>query len=75
VICIVIVAGLLLPILGCEPHGDTEAKNMGGWTRVGSVSAEGGGCGVYWTTNPENGDRIYILVGGYKGGIFVIPKK
>ena len=77
VICIVIVAGLFLPIL-FRPHGDTGAMNVGGWTKIGSVSDgyPGHDGSVFWATNQENGDRIYILIGGNgRGGIYVIPRK
>lgn len=67
---------LMLILAGCEDSsGVNKNETTGDWTHVGSTPTLQYSGHVYWTTNKENGDRIYVLIGDSgRGGIYVIPK-
>ncbi len=68
----ILMALLILVAVGC---GGTEApqSDMSGWKTLGEVSDGLTSGTVFWTVNKETGDRVYVLVGSRKGGVFVIP--
>jgi len=61
------------PFMGKEQSGNTTPAYNVGWTRLGEVEGSDGTGTVFWTVNPANGDRVYAIVGFYKGGVYVIP--
>lgn len=50
-----------------------QFENLGPWTDLGAVSTGRGGGHVYKRVDPENGAIIYVMIGGERGGIFVLP--
>lgn len=56
---------------GCTPES-SQQQNAGNWKNVGSIHNGHYTADVWWTTN-ENGDRVYVMMGASRGGIFVVP--
>lgn len=61
----------LVGLVGCETKA--EPTSTGKWKTLGDVSDGLGSAKVFWTVNEETGDRVYVLVGSQKGGVFVVP--
>lgn len=68
-----IVALLAVGILGCETKAPPTTTS--GWKKLGQVSDGVGSGNVYWTVNEETGDRVYVMIGSNKGGLYVVPGK
>ncbi len=68
---VVLLLGIAL--MGCETKA--EPTTVGPWKKLGEVSNGAGTGTVFWTVNVETGDRVYVLVGGHVGGVYVVPGK
>jgi hypothetical protein len=64
---------LAVVLVGCETKA--EPTVTGPWKKLGEVSNGAGTGTVFWTVNTETGDRVYVLVGGHVGGVYVLPGK
>lgn len=69
-----IMALFAVGILGCD---GTQAPptTTSGWKKLGAVNDGFSGGTIFWTVNEETGDRVYVMVGVEKGGIYVMPGK
>lgn len=77
-ILLIIIAALVIPVvtlIAKDQSGKRSAipARNAGWTRLGEVEGSDGTGTIFWMVNPANGDRVYALVGFYKGGVYVIP--
>jgi len=74
-VLLIVITAIIIPfvVIAKNQSGNaTPAYNVG-WTRLGEVEGSDGTGTVFWTVNPANGDRVYTIVGFYKGGVYVIP--
>jgi hypothetical protein len=71
---LLVVALLAIGTMGCE---GTQAPptTTSGWKKLGTVSDGVNQGNIFWIINEETGDRVYVMVGSDKGGIYVMPGK